>query len=306
MRVGFESHPLAAIDEWVRAERTTEIATLGRDVVELALTFEFEVAFDGNQSIVVRAKLVHLSQRPRRILVNGAVGEPDGAPRAVIERAPLRQTLNDLCKCLLSLSTHRHVDRAFRQTLAGKHGRMPASPDYRQLGSCPLRRARYAQRIGDRRAGQYRDPEAQGVLDVRQNRIFRIWVKARIDRYDLVEIRVEFGADREQRQRHGEKDRPRIVQDDFEPFAERLARRARGCSCRREYHGRHAGGSGARVVAWKAVVPACRGPATSSTRTSCILRARRCEYPGAAPSSARRSGRSRGRPASANEPAGPR
>ncbi len=61
--------------------------------------------------------------------------------------ATFRKALDDLGKCLLSLSAHRHVDRALEQTFAGKHGRMPASPDDGQIGPRSLRRTRYAQGI---------------------------------------------------------------------------------------------------------------------------------------------------------------
>ena len=41
-------------------------------------------------------------------------------------------------------------------------------------------------------------------------------IEAAVDRDDLVEIRVELGADREQRERHREEDRLRVVEHDLE------------------------------------------------------------------------------------------
>src|ERR1700730_12391640 len=97
-----------------------------------------EIALDRDQSIVMRPKFVDLRQRPRRVFLNGAVDETHCAPGAIIQRPTLRKALYDLGKCLLPLSAHRDIDRTLRQALAGKQGRMPASPDYGQVGPCSL------------------------------------------------------------------------------------------------------------------------------------------------------------------------
>ena len=62
-------------------------------------------------------------------------------------QASTDKALYDLGECLLALSAHRHIDRALRQALAGKHRRMPASPDYGQVRPRSLRRTRHAQGI---------------------------------------------------------------------------------------------------------------------------------------------------------------
>ncbi len=163
---GLESDPLASINERVRAECAAEITPLRRDVIELPLALEIEITLYRNQSIVVRPKLVDLRQRPSRVFLNGAVAEPHRAPGAIIQRPTLRKALYDLGECLLALSAHRDIDRALRQALAGKHGWMPASPDYRQIRSRSLRRTRYAQGIGNRSAGEHGNSEAQGLIQV--------------------------------------------------------------------------------------------------------------------------------------------
>src|SRR6202035_1954765 len=119
---------------------------------------EWEIALHRNQTVVMRPKFVHLRQRPRRVFLNGAVRELYRASRAIIQRATLRKALHDLGKCLLALSAHCHIDRAIQETLASKHGRMPASPDHRQIRSRSLRGTGYAKSIRNRGTGQYGNP----------------------------------------------------------------------------------------------------------------------------------------------------
>jgi len=133
----------------------------------LPFAFELEISLDRNQSIVVRPKFIDLCQRPRRVLLDGAVGKPHRATRAIIQRAASRKALHDFSERFLSLSAHRHIDRGLlHQAFARKHGRMPAAPHDGKAGPRPLRRPRYAQRIGNGCTGKYRHPETQGVADV--------------------------------------------------------------------------------------------------------------------------------------------
>ena len=151
-----EADPLAPVDERIRAERAAEVAALRGDVVELPLALEREVPLHRDQAVVVRAERVDLLQRARRIGADRAVGRPDRAARAPVERAPFAQALDDLDERRLALGLHGDVDRGLGEAFAREHRRMPAAPDHRQLGLRRLaaRETSSASRIGA--PGQHR------------------------------------------------------------------------------------------------------------------------------------------------------
>ena len=76
-------------------------------------------------------------------------------------------------------------------------------------GRARLDGARHADRIGNRRPGQHRHPEAERAGKLRQHGCLRVRLQTRIDDDDLILLRVELGADGHQRQRHGEEHRAR-------------------------------------------------------------------------------------------------
>ena len=163
-----------------------------------------------------------------------AIGQPHGAAGAAFERAALGQATNDFRERLLALAAHRDIDRGLEQAFASEHRRMPPAPDDRQIGPRPFGGARHLQRIGNRRPGQDRD-----TADTPPHRCGTVWCfphpasnrPSIVD--DLVDIRVELGADREQCQRHGEEYRLRVVEHDLEPpRLSRCAARFTGCQDR--------------------------------------------------------------------------
>ena len=213
-----QPHPLAAIDERVGTERTTEVAALRGDVVELALALELEVAFDRNQAIVMRPKFVDLRQRSCRILENGAIGS-----RTVQPAQPSSERPSD-SRLTISANVSSPCPRTETSTEGSRGIRERTStganpPHDRHIGPGPFGGARYPQSIRDRRSCQHGDSQTHRRSHLRGNCLFRIRVESPVDRDDLVDIRIELGADGEQRERHGEKYRLRVVEHDLEAGA---------------------------------------------------------------------------------------
>jgi hypothetical protein len=59
------AEPAAIVDRRVGAEVAAEAAALGGDVVKLALAFEPEIFFDGDEVVVVAGEGVDVAQRAR-------------------------------------------------------------------------------------------------------------------------------------------------------------------------------------------------------------------------------------------------
>jgi len=78
---------------------------------------------------------------------------------------------------LVDRATHGDIDRFLDQTFASEHGWMPTSPDDGYRWARALRCTRYPERVGDRCAREHRDPDAQGIADVRKKRTFGVPVE---------------------------------------------------------------------------------------------------------------------------------
>src|SRR6185437_4636928 len=134
-----EADPAAAIHEGVGTECAAEVAALRRDVIELPLTLQLEIAAHGNQAVVVSTEAIERRQGPAWILLDRPVRQIDRAAGAVPQFPPLGEPLDDLRERLFALPLHRHIDGRLSQAFATKHRRMPASPDHRQIRARPLR-----------------------------------------------------------------------------------------------------------------------------------------------------------------------
>ena len=111
MRRGIETHPLASVDEGIRAERAAKIAALRGDEVELTASLQLEVSLDRDQAVVVRTE--HLDRRSGRagFCRIRAVRKTHGASGAAFEPATIGQTIDDFGERFLTLPLHADVDR---------------------------------------------------------------------------------------------------------------------------------------------------------------------------------------------------
>ena len=214
---GVETDPLAPIDEGIRTEGAAKIAALRGDEVELTASLQLEVSLDGNQAIIVRTEPVDRPERTSGVLLNPAVRKTHGAAGAVFQPTAIGQTVDDFGERFFTLSLHTDVDRWLDQAVATKHRRMPSTPDDRQIRSKLLGRARNHERIGYWRAREHRDAQTHGVIEVRAEGGHGVRVEAAVDDHDLVYFGIEFRTNRQQRERHREEDRLRVVENDFQP-----------------------------------------------------------------------------------------
>jgi hypothetical protein len=229
-----ETHPLSPVDVRVGAERAAEEAPLRGDVVELPLPFEREVPLDREDVVVVRLKAVDVAEDTRRVLHRLAIVPAIGAAGAAVERAPVAQSLQDLGERLFPLSLHRDVDAGLLETTGREERGMPAPPDDREIRIRSSGSARDRDGVVDRGTRQDGDSEAESAFEGLNHRAGRIALEPSVDQDDVVPAPVQMGRDRQRPERHGEEDRPGIVENDAGPI--------RGCAARiwrRERHHTH-------------------------------------------------------------------
>src|SRR5215471_8015967 len=213
---GRHSLPIPAINERVGAKGATIIAPDRRDVVELALFLEGEIALNGDEVEVGRRKRVHGEKRPRS-MGDDATVFPISRSGDVGSPCSLGKMVNEFGESSLALPSDRYVDAQLRQRFNRKQRRVPTADDGHDAGSFCLYRAKDLQRVANRTAGQHGHAKAQSIFDLAQHFGMCVGRNTRVDDTNIKPVGIEIGANRQQSERHGVEYRHRIVQNDLVP-----------------------------------------------------------------------------------------